>query len=1614
MDKIEQLSQPIEGTGSTYGVNDFIPPPVYGADEFVSELAPTSLPINNQAMIADQASTLAALSDDPENALQLYTDIGYEYSTEGKSDTANFIIEKVRSQVRENDIDHVMSIVTNPDYPDQLKRDVVAAWHDEDNKRYKPKTILAERAAVSFDPQTEDGQVHQISVLDSLDEVLDTREQIQAMMNERAAKIDSNIVKDVGELAAFWVVPFTEGVQVQEAMSSVDSEQGFFDYLSAVWKTGDKRMELQTYLRSLPPEQNLEAHRKIFEALDNSGISFGDFGEFMTAKEIVEGNYSDSDKVVDNLFSMLDVLFLGTTKVARKAIIGGAELAAKQGSGLVDKINAARRNRVRGNVNSTSVATVYGDTNPAKARDVAKAVLSDDSGVAARALMQADQGDAVAHVTMPQVGNEAGLVDNIIDAEPPEIAIARANIEETYRALRNSSATEEEFRLAVNNKIMELTNKVALVSRSPMSTISLEDGRTVIRGVYGPTHGEGGFASADEAMAAAKFAFRNFGVRDEAFKVLEQDGTHFKRVSKTPLKYVTKGSAANKRKALQSKKLKTAKFEEVQGPKSYLVEVDYDYEFNPSDIKGKMEDLRPTRTLFDRIKWMTGNQSSVTRSLLDPSSIFHPKVTETAAVASNKAAYLQQNMLKIAESVTKDWSKLPEDRIELLVNIVEEANFIGKKPSRVSMIAAGMSSKEISILERFHQFFEFEHRIKNMDKIHVQKSRGFKLFVDENGTQLEVKPLSQNSPTARSSRVRIYDHESGQVRYADQEEIEQAYDLGGGLAKVDGGVLIDDMYADYILSKNTATSYIRDIHSYDELLNKREAYYPVKYMDPHFIVRKIRTDDGERYVRIATADDKVKAAKILDKLRAENSEAEFDVFPDMKDTQNIVGNMNDTGSMGRLSSQKVRGQRLQSLNERGDLTPTSTYIMNPIDTMIYSSRVLSDRAGMRSWLETNKHRFLQTYANYLPTDEFGQPRMPNDISEIGFREKGSYDTRDLGDARAQYNYINTVENGFINLVDEGLKGLMLTMADAIGEGAVDAYRLGKHSKSDALAAFERSFRSLATDVNPLQGARRFAFAALISLNILRQWIIQANQGAQALALYPREFRKIPTMVSAMVLKHMGAGADNPFTKGSVKLSGLSETQMDRMYQSFIKSGLVAAIDNHNMVGASLRQLTEEGLKEGKLVKATLRPAKSLVKASRQVGFDAGEFVAKASAYSAAYAARLRKIGNKEHKFSQRELDEIAAEADLLTLSMNRAGEIPWNQNSLSLFFQFQSAPFKQLMLMSFTRRLDKKQKTRLALMNLALYGIPSTMVGAYLNDTGVPELKTMSKGFIDFAVNSVADAMFDEDLGNLDIQGAINPISNPFQLGIYKMALGILGGEFMPWQETPAGMFFNTENGRVFQLMNAIARYSGNWSDDAYESAPDAKALLKYAMDMSAGTSNLFQAYMFMYGSGKIDPKTGNTMINPNDKFALAKLFGINSEEANVTSWARFESYKKSVEFKKDVTKVIDTIFADAAASGITNQSEEFYTRSLAAVVQTFGNDPVVHQILRDRLKSTTYGDSWLRSAIKASGHVDIMPQLEVLRVEAKTPEERANIENVIAGLKQVRQDMKEDFEEIK
>lgn len=1419
-----------------------------------------------------------------------------------------------------------MGVLEDPSISDDQKRVAASLVFDPTSELYSARNMVSERAIIAdSDDESAEAETLRIDLSDSIRKGNELKRQMQARLNAELVKHDPSLAAKVVDIAEFFV-PFVEGANVGQVVSKLKSEGGASDYLKGIVLTGQSKEELSELIRKVPVEKRMAFTEKVISVInDSENVVLPDGNDFVTIDllrtALDRGYYTDTDQFVDNIFGVLDVIgvgaplaaFVQTLRTGRK--IKKAEKAASELRAA--ERQARRENRilpeegltpagevekqyVKTRVQPVSLSQNYKEVNPTLSRNVND--LAAQSEEAAQATYGTNRVEALANDELPDIQRTDGSVPNktaIPDKAPkkhrPPPRPRQMDFVDNTGALY---ITDVEKASAATRVVNDFNNAVGVVTRKEMVTPKSDEigGGFDINVTYGPK--DMGWSNGQQGVDLVKLALRDYGVKDSELTLLKRVGNEYKPVK--PAKNIGNGD--------------------------YLVQVKYPYKLDnrPTD---EWSDFEVKYNFLDRKPHWNGSKGgSMTRHLLDPASLFRTEVAYGANVAVDKSAALEKLLLEEVQDFSKPYSKLPKGRQEVIDQIIKKNNYEGRFPTRAEMKADGLDDKEVNILRSWKETWDLIYWLENEDLVKTLRSRGFGAIEDAiTDTRLFGKGISQSQA---GKTPRAYDISTGEIRTMSSQEVDDLYKQGGTIADLRQPLRVGEEAAERVIVPNMPEGpYLRGLRDSDTVLNYREGYYTVRYTDPHFIVKRVKDARGNVLYEqaIATAKTRKEADLVSERFsRVEQGDTEFFVRGDVKGERNVEDQNWELQLAGGRTAQRVRGERLEDSSSPA-INPEQNNTLGPVDSLITSVRSVSTRAPMREYIEATKQRAIAQYGEYFPKGKYGQPQFPSSTSQISPPGK-AYDSR-VADARTVVEYITFLENGYINSMDEGIRGVLQGLADWFGV---------KHISSGEKIARAASELPGISNVG-----RNVAFTLYLALNPLRQVIIQSHQSVQLLALSPKyAFKGLPGDMAAFL--DMWSHGGRSRLHGTV--SDRSKEELEGMWQAFQESGLSASIDKQNLVRMSLTQIAETSRIGGRK-----NPIASGIAASRKAGFDLGENINMMTSWLTFYDKQ--KALSKTGKLSQRELDLVAAKARNFTLNMNRAGDMPYNENIFGMVFQFMQVPHKAVLQVLTNRGLPAREKAQVAAFNTVMYGAPpasamyTIMQGTLPDDGELREL--VVRGLEGYTLNKGISLA-----GGIDVGIDFSSLAASDMASIYELLTSLMTGDIGEIAaNTPAGGLLFGGNARLTEMAKTVAQYTRFVEPEETISPPDLSELFKEVAGLASGMSNFYKARSLMKYQKRYNSYGGIVDAQVNTPEAVARLFGFGTLDEAKKYYVTGKLYEKKKAFEDDVKEAYKNVKQALTKDGFTPGEYEWQRKVNNWMLAAFKDSPKAMSIIQRQIK---------------------------------------------------------------
>ena len=1366
--------------------------------------------------------------------------------------------------------------------------------------------ILAEETLISDSRPGETlvEEASRMSILDSVTEVNQRKREISNLINGVRAERNPSTLEKAQDFVEY-VLPFAEWIAVDRIYQEATGDSGIITDENLL---GNQKEALFDAMRTMSDsDRGIFVGKMLDYVNENDSLIIGSSNDLF-ALDILENmllsnDYSDVEKFLDNATSILDVVGAGALVRAPRAVRAAerAARASQQATEVPTPLRRAIAADTTSTTSPTSPSQIVKDTNPQKARDMLRVIDEDTTGEAAQGLSGTNRTDAIAKELLPEpdlFGETPNKVrqTNPIYQEPEYIRKLRQRDGKTY-----ISRAEEAG--AVRNKLNSIDNIVGFRPVKEQSTIkTLDTGAFKISTVYRMV--DSGFGTAEDALANVEFALRKQGVTRDNLTLITRRGEKWVEMSQ---------KTAEARKLLRDKLSEAgetipAKLRDDE----FAIKLDFEYSVRPEDISefellstGRLLGLRSLPlNVLDRLpsSMASVGRGSISQHLFDANSLLHPRIVEPASVAVDKAVALKKAYVQEFKGFTDSYKKFSKEARNRVTSYINEANFEGLRLSTTDLYSRGFNAAEVAALKVWRRANDIMYYAVNDDLVKQLNQKGFQKFIHKDSdTSLVVKPVTRKEVNADTL---YFNPATGVVEsIGDTKMLDDLYESGGTYARLAEPVEYKGKTIDFIKSvDNSQGGYLRKLADGERVLAYREGYYPLMYDANFFITKTLTGADGKTYTKtIATSGTEGDARKLVESQQRLDPDGVYEYRPDRNAGE--AGGLADSGWSTAVTSgmttQRVRGERL--LDAASELHKADkANILDPLESVARVISSLSERISVSDYLETTKARWINNYAEKLGLEK----SWPKTIKDIV--PKGGSNKQLAADARSNYNYIYSLENGYINSIDEGFKAVFNFGADLM-----DSAGWGKG---------EKALRDWGKGTGVTSEAKGAVFKMYLASNPLRQAIVQGHQTIQLNAINP-------AYVSG------GGLATDLFRLGKVMRGYEGDPNMTKVLEDIVSSGTLDAVDANNLTRVDTLKLAN--VSNVQKTKAVLG---SPIKAAQIAGFDMGERLVLVTSWLTHRDMAL-KAGKK---LDARTIDEITGKSRAFTYNMNRAGDMPYNTNELNLIAQFLQVPHKAMLQPLTNRSLTPRQRAQLLTFNTIMYGVPVGAVSMGLLslfpegdvrdsfESGLEGL-ILNKGFS--ALTGEEQQIDWSDLTPTDVQG----------MGEFVAALWT--GEFGKMLvESPSGSLFFGQNPRLTNLFRTTARWV-NIQDDYDDPELNTNFVdvsLAFA-NLFSGASNAFKArYAFQTGT-KIS-SLGNLTDADVTKFeATMALFGFRTKTETGTQAVREAIYGDAT-FNAGPGGDVDLWYGELkrqlARRGMTVQERDLAQRILTEGMRVFEDEP--------------------------------------------------------------------------
>ena len=1115
---------------------------------------------------------------------------------------------------------------------------------------------------------------------------------------------------------------------------------------------------------------------------------------------------------------------------------------------------------------------------------------------------------------------------------PPDLGVnlrtSLALPEKLLELLNSSGATEftrAEKQKALSSVQNDFRSAEGLTINDSMSSFSLDGGRVKVDAVYGA--GRGSFSTPEEALAQAKLALRNHAITDSDITLLRKEG-----IEHVPVNYA-----------------------EVAGKQgNYLVRISTSSEIDVATV-GALEKQTMKWNFLDRIPQLfIKDGGSATRHLLDAASVLPSVYTGSAVAATYRTSAVEKFLLNMAAEYGNKWKALDKNSRSAVDSYIREANHSGLAENVTDLRARGFSTAQIDALDTWRDFWNAHYYMENSDLIRTLNVQGYQIF-NHNGTTLFAKQLAKDHTVAGRLNARgtdvvggspIFNPTGNTVTRLTADEIDDLYTSGGYLAKLRRPTDFGGTTAEIMVVRNTPQEYLRKLQDSDMALNYRPGYFQIQYKAPQFvdeILEKGANGEVLKYRTIAVGPDTL-TSEVFRKRMASTTGKEYRVRGDDRAFAKDSDSWWDVNSASGRIAQRQRGKMLESadgVNQLGD----GSHIVSPVDSAMRAARSVAGRVVTRPVLETAKARAIQQYADVFPSNGMGGVRWPRDLSEIG--SPGAMHSAAVRDARTVWEYVNYLENGYINGMDNTFKSLLGAVSEQLG-------KLSVKFDSKALASVERGINNInEASGGPVSLTKNFVFLAYIGSNVLRQLIVQPHQILRTLSYNP---------------KGWGSGTVQKYAASYLgHIAGATLSKENAAFAKFVDhSGLLANVDKQNLVRGVLTDAAHSS-------NVLTRGVGTVVNFPRKIGFDIGE-MGNMLGHAAAVYDKFKRAGrNMADKVV---LDEATSELSAISYGMNFAEDMPYNQTSAALVLQFMQIPHKAFLQIT-NRRIDPKIRARMLAADVLMWGGPAALVSKFMggdilsDDEHNPYRQIALDGLESMLLNEAFNVLLPPDSPENRTKVDFSSLA-PYDIsGWMKVGAAVMeGGVKEVLLSSPASNLLFKDGSKVQRAVLSLGRFF-NVVDDSDSDPEQAIDVLNNFMKVMSGYSNAAKGVALLNGHQRLNDMGVVVERRTEVVEAWAQILGFGSDDVKKMYDLNNDFYKATKANREEVMRMYkDVKRMYQEKLGLPDTDPRIVTALSSHFMQIIKKNPEYAQMIQDQLAKDFAGkdQDLLAQIVKAAG----------------------------------------------
>lgn len=1595
-------------------------------------------PVVNVPSVKNASAHVAILNDNPDSVLSTYKEVASQLSMKGESPTGDSIENKVAEDTLRANQRNLVPFLTDPNISDDQKRTAANNILDRTNAMYSNQAMVGTKAAEAGSAgETVEAESSRVNVGAIIQNVNAVRQEQQNMYNAAMTANDPNGLEAVKGFVET-LLPFSESTQVAAIKKELD-KSGNLRAIQDTVLSGEAKQDMIDSMRRLPPDQRLVATRHLLDAVENNNgaIYLPDKNKMQSANilnQIVNGDYEDWERWVDNAVGILDTTMIGgaVARFGRGLVSGlrGTEAAtdtARTVSAAEEVTEQARPSLLTQQADETTPENL--EITQRRMQDKIsrkEGNLPDDISVEA-----AERSTVTPPKTYRQPDGTLKVNKQAQKRYEKELAKQERALRIEARRNMQRSMVRNQTQPATVSQVLKDTNPQK--ARNSYELAAADDTGEAAQALYGTSRTEAvandNLAEISTVDGSVKHKIHEPNANYENINTPDQDTIDF--VDNVGAIYYT-----NEEKRLARARVAND-FESALGltHRGQMMSV----EDTPSGMNiramyapkeggfANAEDALNQTKFALRDFGVTDQDLTLMRR--EGADYVPTTLEEARRTGSTDHQVMINHSYSIGADTVHDWTNLDVkmnifDRIPSLAglsngsfnrHVVDPASSLHPTIVRGASTqidkASGLEKRLRDLSNEFAEPYSTASKERQQLMEQVMKEANYKSKWPTDGqlrtqgfSDGEIKTLGkwkefwdnmywlENKDMVRTLRNRNY--------HVLEDAVTDTRIFARPISRnqLSGGQKIYDQSTGGVRYLNSDE--VSELYSRGGTIAEMKS--PMRVGDDSVEMVASENKAGEAYFRRLTDNDKV--LNYREGYYTVRYDSPHFIVKREKDAKGNVLFERAVATAGDAQEADHMVKRLAATDggdyyRRGDVTKERYASDDYWDMAQAGGRTaqrvrgkrledasggINDKGIDHAYVEdpiTSMQKSavsLATRTSMRDYMEATKARFMDQYAEL--LPKGKFGQPVFPSSIEQIRKPGRQYDGdiadarttweYIKFLEDGY----INSVDEVAKQSLKALALASSRIKGPVGKYAEKGLNWASDQrSPTNIAKTIAFDLYLALNPLRQLVVQGHQAVQLMAIEPAYFLK-GLGQDTTVLMALRMGAPEAAIKQLAKLSSRSEEELKQMHKFLGDSGLMESVDKHNLIRGSLTELVENRKRLSKW-NVPGRAYTFAVDKGRKFGFDIGEEANMMTAWLTFYN-RAKKAGKEMNKET---LDNISADARNYTYNMNRAGDMPYNSNIGAIVAQFMQVPHKAFMQVLGNRQLSKVERLRIGTFNALMYGLPASMIYDHFSSVlpDDPEMKQiLANGLEGTILNKALELTFDED-SNIDFSG----LAASDLTGIYEFITGLITTDVGTLvSESPSIQAM----GRIGEVAKTASRYF-NITQDYSQNPTTFLEVVKSTASLSSGMSNTFKAKMALDHAKKFNSSGSVSDMQATTPEAIAQIWGFRTIDEAMSFNLSNEMYEKSTKFETDVKEWYKQIRSHLSRDGIQSEEADFVAAVSGEAQRAFKNSPRAMEVIRQQIRfDVQNGDDWLFRQVL--DNADIMSHQESMDIINRMP----------------------------